>query len=91
MSEEAKVTSIKIFDRPEGCCPDRFDKVEVKVGYGSGFNDPSSISCGVQSYKDSITYTYNCPANTRGNYISVKKLSTKGWFLHINYVEVLIC
>ena len=91
MAEEAEVTSIKVIDRLD-CCQYRFEEVEVKVGFGKGYNDPSSVSCGVQSHKgSSITYIYNCPAKTRGNYISIKKLGTTFNFFHVDYVEVSIC
>ena len=78
MAETATVTSIKIIDRLT-CCPERFERVEVKVG---------SVSCGVQSYSGKTTYIYNCPANTCGNSINIKKLATKNTPLHINNVEV---
>ena len=80
MAEEAEVTSIKIVDRQD-CCQERFELVEVKVG---------TTSCGVQSYKGSNTYTYNCPTNARGNKIFIKKLGTTTNLFHINNVEVSV-
>ena len=80
MAQEAQVNSIKLVDRLD-CCPERFERVEVKVG---------EVSCGVQSYKGSTTYTYTCPANARGNDILIKKLGTTSNWFHINNVEVFV-
>ena len=81
MAEEAEVDRIKIIDRLD-CCPERFEKVEVRV-----YDKVNPVSCGVQSYIDSTTYTFNCPANTRGNLFIKKYGTTNNWF-HINNVEV---
>ena len=83
MDEETEVDRIKIIDRLD-CCPERFEKVEVRVGY----DKVNSVSCGVQSYIDSTTYTFNCPANTRGNQIFINKYGTTTNMFHINNVEV---
>ena len=83
MAEETEVDKIKIIDRLD-CCPERFEKVEVRVGY----DKVNSVSCGVQSYIDSTTYTFNCPANTRGNHIFINKHGTTTNWFHINNVEV---
>ena len=88
MTEEADVKSIKIVDRLS-CCPERFERVEVKVGYDRS-NPSTTVSCGVQTHKDSTTYTYNCPANARGNYIFIKKHGTTNNWFHVNNVEVSV-
>ena len=77
MAEETEVDRIEIIDRLD-CCSERFENVEVTVG---------SVRCGVQSYEGSTTYTFNCPANTRGNLFIKKYGTTNNWF-HINNVEV---
>ena len=83
MAEEAEVDRIKIIDRLD-CCPERFEKVEVRVGY----DKVNSVSCGVQSYKGSTTYIFNCPANARGNRLFINKYGTTTNSFHINNVEV---
>ena len=77
MAEETEVDRIEIIDRLD-CCSERFENVEVTVG---------SVRCGVQSYEGSTTYTFNCPANTRGN-LFIKKIGTTNNWFHINNVEV---
>ena len=87
MSEEAEVNSVKIVDRLDGNkYANRFEEVEVRVDTK---NIQNPISCGVQSYNGSTTYIYNCPPNTRGNHITIKKHGTTK-LLHINNVEVSI-
>ena len=81
MAQTATVICIKIVDRLDNNYTDRFEHVEVKVG---------GVSCGIQSYSGSTTYTYNCPANAQGNDISIKKLGTTDHGLFINNVEVTI-
>ena len=44
MAEETEVDRIQIIDRQD-CCPERFENVEVTVGY----DKDNSVSCGVQS------------------------------------------
>ena len=83
MAEETEVDKIKIIDRLN-CCPERFEEVEVRVGD----DNVNLVSCGVQSYKGSTTYTYNCPANARGNHIFINKYGTTSNWFHINNVEV---
>ena len=83
MADETEVDRIKIIDRLD-CCPERFENVEVTVGY----DKDNSVSCGVQSYIDSTTYTFYCPVNTRGNQIFINKYGTTTNEFHINNVEV---
>ena len=83
MADETEVDRIKIIDRLD-CCPERFEKVEVRVGY----TKVKSVSCGVQSYKGSKTYIFNCPTNARGNHIFINKHGTTTNWFHINNVEV---
>ena len=83
MAEETEVDKIKIIDRLDNH-PTRFERVEVSV-----WDDKDkSVSCGIQSYKGSTTYTFNCPANARGNHIFIKKYGTTTNWFHINNVEV---
>ena len=84
MAEETEVDRIKIIDRLD-CCPERFENVEVRVGLKWSAN---SVSCGVQSYSGSKIYIFNCPANARGNHISITKYGTTTNWFHINNVEV---
>ena len=84
MAEETEVDRIKITDRLD-CCPERFENVEVRVGLKWSVN---SVSCGVQSYNGSTVYIFNCPANARGNHISITKYGTTTNWFHINNVEV---
>ena len=84
MAEETEVDRIKIIDRLD-CCPERFENVEVRVGLKWSAN---SVSCGVQSYSGSTIYIFNCPANARGNHISITKYGTTTNWFHINNVEV---
>ena len=79
------VISVEVMDRRD-CCEDKFEDVEVKVG--STFED--SISCGVQSYSSSTTYMYQCPENTAGQHIFIKKLGTTDDVLHVNHVNVKV-
>ena len=84
MDEETEVDRIKIIDRLD-CCPERFENVEVRVGLKWSVN---SVSCGVQSYKGSTTYIFNCPTNARGNHIFINKHGTTTNWFHINNVVV---
>ena len=83
MAEETEVDRIEIIDRLD-CCSERFENVEVTVGY----TKDNSVSCGVQSYEGSTKYTFNCPANARGNHIFINKYGTTTNSFHINNVEV---
>ena len=83
MAEETEVDRIEIIDRLD-CCSERFENVEVRVGYDKDI----SVSCGVQSYKGSKTYIFNCPTNARGNHIFINKHGTTTNWFHINNVEV---
>ena len=83
MAEETEVDRIKIIDRLDSH-PTRFERVEVSVRDDKN----NSVSCGIQSYKASTTYTFNCPANARGNHIFIKKYGTTTNWFHINNVEV---
>ena len=83
MAEETEVDRIKIIDRLD-CCPERFERVEVSVRDDKN----NSVSCGIQSYKASTAYTFNCPANARGNHIFINKYGTTSNWFHINNVEV---
>ena len=83
MAEETEVDRIEIIDRLD-CCSERFENVEVTVGY----DKDNSVSCGVQSYKGSTTYIFYCPTNARGNRLFINKHGTTSNWFHINNVEV---
>ena len=47
MQHEHEVLSVEVVDRQD-CCNERFQSVEVRVGYTPSFEDAQS--CGIQSY-----------------------------------------
>ena len=86
MSQHNQVLAVEVTDRP-GFRNDRFEDVEVRVGPSSIFED--AISCGNQSYTNSLTYKYECPRNAVGKHIIIKKHGTTPDFvLHVDHVSV---
>ena len=88
MANSNKVASIEVLDRLDNW-GERFEEVEVRVGVTDSFEE--AISCGIQSYTNSSNYTYECPDNTVGQYVIIKKLGTTVDFLHVNHVSVMVC
>ena len=53
MQHEHEVLAVEVVDRQD-CCNERFQSVEVRVGYTPSFEEAQS--CGIQSYEGETSY-----------------------------------